>query len=48
MDRPPPNIPGTLFACGLPDGRIATIIPLTFGRARLTVGPDESFYDDGW
>lgn len=33
----------------LPDGRLATIIPLTFGRARLTVGPaNELWYADGW
>lgn len=33
----------------LPDGRELTIYPLTYGRARLVVGPPgEPFYDDGW
>lgn len=33
----------------LPDGREAVIYPLTFGRARLVVGPPGSaFYDDAW
>ena len=33
----------------MPDGREATVIPLTFGRARLTIGEVGSmFYDDGW
>jgi hypothetical protein len=34
----------------LPDGRLATVIPLTLGRARLTVARDpRSFaYDDVW
>lgn len=32
----------------LADGRILMVVPLTFGRARLTVGPDENVYDDGW
>ncbi len=32
----------------LPDGRLLFVVPLTFGRARLTVGRDESTYDDGW
>lgn len=33
----------------LPDGREATVVPLTFGRARLTVGPAGGLtYDDGW
>ena len=31
-----------------PDGRIGTVIPLTFGRARITVGRDDYTYDDGW
>lgn len=31
-------------------GRWAYVVPLTFGRARLTIGPhyDEGVYDDGW
>lgn len=33
----------------LPDGRRGWVIPLTFGRARIVVGPaDSTFYDDGW
>lgn len=32
----------------LPDGRLLFVIPLTFGRARLTVGRDDLTYDDGW
>jgi hypothetical protein len=33
----------------LPDGRVAEIAPLLFGRARILVGePDSRFYDDAW
>lgn len=32
----------------LPDGRLLFVVPLTFGRARLTIGWDEYTYDDGW
>jgi len=33
----------------LPDNREATVIPLTFGRARITVGIRGSWaYEDGW
>jgi hypothetical protein len=32
----------------LPDGRLLFVVPLTFGRARLTVGRGEDTYDDGW
>lgn len=33
----------------LPDGRAVFIDHLTFGRARLSVGPpDAIWYDDGW
>lgn len=33
----------------LPDGRELSLLPLTYGRARLVVGPPDSpFYDDGW
>jgi hypothetical protein len=32
----------------LPDGRLLFVVPLTFGRARLTVGHDEHTYEDGW
>lgn len=31
------------------DGRLATVIELTFARARITIGPaNQPFYDDGW
>ncbi len=33
----------------LDDGRLIDVVPLTFGRARLHIGPSDSpFYDDGW
>jgi hypothetical protein len=33
----------------LPDGKELTVIPLTYGRARLHVGERGSmFFDDGW
>lgn len=33
----------------LPDGREVTIIPLTLGRARITIGVKyDPGYDDGW
>lgn len=33
----------------LPDGRQAEVIPMTYGKARLCVGPaDDAVYDDGW
>ena len=33
----------------LPDGRRLTVTPLTYGRARLHVGPDGAlYYDDEW
>jgi hypothetical protein len=34
----------------LPDGRVADVIALTFGRARLIVSRnrDTLLYDDGW
>jgi hypothetical protein len=33
----------------LPDGREVTVIPLTFGRARIHIGVKASLaYDDGW
>jgi hypothetical protein len=33
----------------LGDGRKAWVVPLTFGRARIIVGPAESqFIDDSW
>lgn len=33
----------------LPDGRWLTLVPLTFGRSRLCIGPKGAdHYDDGW
>jgi hypothetical protein len=33
----------------LPGGRVATVLPLTYGRARLHVGPaGEQWFEDGW
>lgn len=32
----------------LPDGRVLAAIPLTYGRARVTIGHDEMTYEDGW
>ena len=29
-------------------GMVYTIIPLTFGRARLCIGSDRTFFTDGW
>lgn len=39
---------GYYFDKILPDGRVVTVMPLTFGRARITIGPDERTYDDSW
>lgn len=39
----------TLFERPLGDGRELTVIPLTYGRARLTVGPaGAGYYADAW
>lgn len=32
----------------LDDGRVVSVDPLTFGRARLNIGDGFSFYEDGW
>lgn len=33
----------------MPDGRIGSVIPLTFGRARIVINKAGSWaYDDGW
>jgi ATP phosphoribosyltransferase len=38
-----------IFSKELPDNRVATVIELTFGRARITVARRGSWtYDDGW
>lgn len=41
---------GFLAARTLPDGRFAGVMPLTFGRARLGVGPsrDCGCFTDEW
>jgi hypothetical protein len=39
---------GFLASRLLPDGRTLAVIPLTYGRARLTVGRGELTYDDAW
>ncbi len=40
---------GVLFRRSLADGRLIDVTPLTFGRARLQIGPaGEPWYDDGW
>ena len=38
------------FTRMLPDGRVLDVIPLTFGRARLVLGPNQlcGTYDNGW
>lgn len=42
------SVYGAFYDKRLPDGRVVAVVPLTYGRARLTVGPDELQYDDGW
>lgn len=38
-----------LYARDLGTGRSIWVVPLTYGRARIHVGPTDSlFYDDGW
>ncbi len=32
----------------LPNGTIAQVIPLTFGRARIIVGDGHTYVDDSW
>lgn len=40
---------GSLHTRVLEDGRELTVYPMTFGKARLCIGPaGEPFYDDGW
>lgn len=36
------------YSKALPDGRVFSVIPLTFGRARVTIGNGKTFYDDLW
>ena len=37
-----------LYTKTLDDGRLVTVVPLTYGRARITIGHDYYTYDDGW
>jgi hypothetical protein len=40
---------GLILKRVLEDGRLLAIMPLTFGRVRLTIGPaDTGDYNDGW
>jgi hypothetical protein len=41
-------IEGTLYHRVLNDGRLVTVVPLTFRRARITIGPLDLIYSDGW
>jgi hypothetical protein len=44
------NARGAYLTWPLPDGRVADVIPLTFGRARIVVSATLTsvVYDDGW
>jgi hypothetical protein len=38
-----------LFEKDLPSGKTIYVLPLTFGRARIAIGPTGNFwFDDGW
>jgi hypothetical protein len=39
---------GTLYHKILPDGRLVTVVSLLGRRARITIGPVDVFYEDGW
>ncbi len=41
-------IEGAILMKPVPDGRIVAIVPLTYARARITIGRDELTYEDGW
>lgn len=41
-------ISGAVCDKTLKDGRIVAVLPLSYGRGRLTVGRGSMFYDDGW
>ena len=40
--------PGILMSRVLDDGRLLSLIPLTYGRMRITVGGNYQWYEDGW
>jgi hypothetical protein len=47
MSEPLPS--GVLFRKAIPGGRVIDVTPLTFGRARLHIGPaDDYAYTDEW
>lgn len=39
---------GFLARRSLPSGKILGLVPLTFGRLRLTIGPDLTYIDHGY
>lgn len=40
---------GVLYRRAVPGGRIIDVTPLTFGRARVHIGPaDDDAYTDEW
>ena len=41
-------IEGTVCQKTLPDGRILTVTPMTYGKGRITIGTDEETYYDAW
>lgn len=41
-------IQGAIAQRRLSDGTILAVVPLTYGRARLTIGRDENSYDRGY
>ena len=45
---PPIEEYGFLAYRWLPDGRLLAVVPLTFGRARLTIGRDLSGWYAAW
>ena len=45
----PKYLEGVVMHRPAPDGRLLTVIPLTYSRARINRGSsDGMFYDDGW
>lgn len=43
------SVPHSYAARRLPDGRLAVVVPLLFGRARIGVGPpDVRTFEDLW
>lgn len=44
------NERGAYCTFALPDNRVIDVIPLTFGRARITISRDmeDRGYSDGW